>query len=825
MGNMDDFGDNMGDTPGDAPRPCAARVEDADDNEDNEDRENKISHYACEYDEGPVADILGKGQTAFEKMRRVQDGFGGSTYSPFEDREDWELAQWLIGNVNQWAADEFLKLQVVVSKTRMWIGPSYRSNHMFMKIIDKLPTSPEWKCELVHTHGDLEDIRYDQEGDENHTTNREEVELWVHDLVTCIRESHMYAPEKVYSDCHGTIQWYDEMWTGDWWWETQVRSTVTPAILASDKTELSHFKGDKNAWLVYLSIGNLLKEVHHQPGRHASVLLGYLPVSKLESFDDNSIGRHHLFHYCMRRLLHPLVDAGQNGVEMVCTDGQIQRVFPILATYIRDHPKQCLVACCAENRCLKPLTHYSPFWADLPHADIFTAITSDMLHQLHQGIFKDHFKKWCMALVGKQDFDACLPHFKEGISKVKQWTGADHKQAEHVFLTALVGAAPHPDVIKAGSNLLDFIYLAQYQSHTDFTLVALQQALDGFHAAKDIFHFNMLKIHSLQHYVKTIRSLEALERLHIDFAKKAYLASNWRDYLIQMTRWLQCQEAVIWFSLYLTWHNRNNNHPTTHLTDDCDSSNESNVPLAHATDLLSYTMPESARSSPSGLSYHVSKWPEFPRKTVQYLQQHHGAVDFVPALQDFLSNVMNGQQYFHPNINDRFDCFSNVMIQLPPHDHIANKNLTARIHSHPQHDNGPCKPPMLVRFDTALALFHHKFFNHGLHVAEIHIIFKLPLHLGNYLHPLVYVHWFKALNSFDDSVGTFHTTCSTQQHHPNAAIIPIHRLIQPCHLIPKFLIGAVNPCWVQSHVMTDTDVFYLNRYIDFSIFDQYQNHV
>ncbi|KAI6130080.1 hypothetical protein EV401DRAFT_2054378 [Pisolithus croceorrhizus] len=218
---------------------------------------------------------------------------------------------------------------------------------------------------------------------------------------------------------------------------------------------------------------------------------------------------------------------------------------------------------------LQPI--FSPFWADLPHADIFTVITSDILHQLHQGIFKDHFKKWCTVLMGKQDFDA---HFCA--MPVKQWTGTDHKQVQF-------GTAPHPDVIKAGSSLLNYTYLTQYQSHTDCMLVTLQQALDGFHAAKDVFvklrcckHFNVPKIHSLQHYVETIRSLgsldglntETLEWLHINFAKKAYTASNQRDYSIQMTRWLQCQEAVIWFSLFLTWHN-GNNHPVPHPADDC----------------------------------------------------------------------------------------------------------------------------------------------------------------------------------------------------------------------------------------------------------------
>ncbi|KAI6101851.1 hypothetical protein F5141DRAFT_964381, partial [Pisolithus sp. B1] len=82
-------------------------------------------------------------ETAFEKMKELQDGFGGSAYSPFEDHKEWELAQWLINNDTQWATDEFLKLPVVS-----------HSNYTFMKVIDKLPTGPEWRCELIHTCGD-----------------------------------------------------------------------------------------------------------------------------------------------------------------------------------------------------------------------------------------------------------------------------------------------------------------------------------------------------------------------------------------------------------------------------------------------------------------------------------------------------------------------------------------------------------------------------------------------------------------------------------------------------------------------------------------------
>lgn len=441
----------------------------------------------------------------------------------------------------------------------------------------------------------------------------------------------------------------------------------------------------------------------------------------------------------MKSILEPLVAAGRDGVEMVCADGQIRRIFPILAAFIGDHPEQCLVACCAENRCPKcrvpanqrgsntqfpfrdqvQTTHtlhaqateqyppefvadglrpvFSPFWADLPHSDIFSCITSDILHQLHQGIFKDHLKKWCSTIAGKRDFDARframpfhpgLRHFKEGISPIKQWTGADHKQLQRVFVSALVGTTPHHDVINAGRSLLDFIYLAQYHSHTDETLLALQHALDDFHDLKNIFselecrqHFNIPKLHSLIHYVDTIKlygSLDGLntensERLHIDYAKKAYAATNRKDYTIQMAKWLQRREAVIRFRSFLAWRNGET------------AGNDRNRGITLS----------------GGAQYRIARRPHFTQKTVQYIAQHHGAVRFIEALQSFLDDLPYGRQYFQPNVNDRFDCFSNIVIALQPIEHAADVN-TARIRCHPQRSCGPRKPPMPARFDTVL---------------------------------------------------------------------------------------------------------------------------
>src|SRR6202044_829230 len=113
--------------------------------------------------------------------------------------------------------------------------------------------------------------------------------------------------------------------------------------------------------------------------------------------------------------------------------------------------------------------------------------------------------------------------------------------------------------------VVDFIYYAQLRVHTSKTLEAWEKTLKVFHENKQVFidleiceHFNIPKVHQMLHYIQSIKShgtadgynTESPERLHIDYAKDAYRASNKRDYLRQMTVWLGRQEAVAQFSAF-----------------------------------------------------------------------------------------------------------------------------------------------------------------------------------------------------------------------------------------------------------------------------------
>jgi len=321
------------------------------------------------------------------------------------------------------------------------------------------------------------------------------------------------------------------------------------------------------AYPVYLTIGNIPKDICQKPSHHAQILVGYIPTTKLDGMENKTGCRctlANLFHSCMQKVLGPIGSVSKTGLEMMSGDGIWHRCHPIFAIFVGDYPKQALVTCTFNGQCPKclvpcdqlgeydsfPLHTQSsmigiyrladgdmrqfhqtcceagvkpvvnPFWASLPLGDIFVSITPDILHQMLQGMVK-HLIQWLIGIFGPSVIDVrckSIPPnhkiliFSKGITILSCVTGKEHKKICGFLLGLIIdllvpGGMDSLHVVKAVCALLDFLFLAQFQSHTSDTLSWLEDSLVAFHNNKAIFvdlgiweDFNIPKLHGLLHY-------------------------------------------------------------------------------------------------------------------------------------------------------------------------------------------------------------------------------------------------------------------------------------------------------------------------------------
>jgi len=109
----------------------------------------------------------------------------------------------------------------------------------------------------------------------------------------------------------------------------------------SDQTHLSNLSGNKKAWPVYLTLGNLPATRRNRPGSFAVLLLALLPVPpKLTMSVADHLQRQinaDTLRGVFELLCEPLQNAALEGVNIGCVDGKVRRCFPILSLWIADH--------------------------------------------------------------------------------------------------------------------------------------------------------------------------------------------------------------------------------------------------------------------------------------------------------------------------------------------------------------------------------------------------------------------------------------------------------------------------------------------------------
>ncbi|KDN43570.1 hypothetical protein RSAG8_05947, partial [Rhizoctonia solani AG-8 WAC10335] len=495
------------------------------------------------------------------------------------DQDNFNIAKLLMeSGVSGRLRNQYLTLKRLKDRL-LW-----KNNRVMLMDIDKLPHGPDWFVKMYNCDG---------------SQGVKKAECWMRNSFAVIKRLLLdwflgkkmhWVPEKHYTDQSRKNRQQGETWAGDWIWRAQVaigdkHASVISVIVSSDEMRLTNFVGDKKAHLVYMTIGNIPKHLQRHISSRATILIGYLPVPKLDCEPNADTKRQlkcDLFHHCVEDMLALLTKVCvEGGAEVPCADGAIRHVYPVLATYITDYPEQCKVACVKQTHC--PLcttlpktrgdpgdsglheqehtlqimkkqdrtgsawfTRYGllptrPFWDSHPHVDVGTFLTPDLLHQVHKGVMKDHLIKWVTSILGKSTVDEHyttmpeahrLRHFKNGISSVSQWTGHELKEMVKVLLPVLSDADPR--VVRVVRALMDFMYLSHASSLTNEDLKAMEDALQTFHDHKDVFQelgaittdkgfHGIPKLHMISHYVHLICELGTPDGYNTETSERLHI--------------------------------------------------------------------------------------------------------------------------------------------------------------------------------------------------------------------------------------------------------------------------------------------------------------
>ncbi|KAG6907019.1 hypothetical protein DXG01_010888 [Tephrocybe rancida] len=368
---------------------------------------------------------------------------------------------------------------------------------------------------------------------------------------------------------------------------------------------------------------------------HAYLLLALVPIpsfiynSKAKQ-DVVGVWEARLIHECLDFVVAPLKKAAEVGVMMNDPLGYRRYCFTPLAGYIVDTPESQLLAGVKGNTSsvttasdhdfgdsfrhpprtgtttlrqlqamealidpmdivnyiyeakarFRLLGVHKPFWRDWPLSDPTNFLTPEPLHHWHKA-FWDHDVKWCIKAVGWKEIDfrfhvlhphTSYRHFKEGISKIKQVTGREHRDIQRYIVGVISGQAPRPFVV-AIRALNDFRYLAQSPVIDDDMCNMLLEALKEFHDHKDAIMasgarlgkrkknkaWGIPKLEFLQSVVPSIRangvasqwSADATEHAHITEVKTPARSTNNQNYEPQIVRHLDRADKVRRFGLLM----------------------------------------------------------------------------------------------------------------------------------------------------------------------------------------------------------------------------------------------------------------------------------
>ena len=407
-------------------------------------------------------------------------------------------------------------------------------------------------------------------------------------------------------------------------------ATLLGIVLSSDKTNISAMTGGRVAHPLLISLANLLMDFRMKATNHAFLLLALLPVPKFIHKDRKTCGvlENRMIHECLDFILTPLKNAARFGIMMSDPVGSLRYMFTPLAAYIVDvqeavalygvagktshvtmanykqfgdafrHEPRTASTTLAQLQAIEDTVHpwdlkkyikaamkvrlngvHRPFWREWALSEPSIFFTPEPLHHWHK-MFWDHDAKWCIHVLGGAEIDFRFsilhPHtgfrqFQEGISKLKQVTGREHRDIQRYIVAIITDAVPK-DFLIAVRSLMDFRYLAQAPEISERDCTTINNALREFHDHKSsiisagartgkrgivIDNWFIPKLELLQSVSSSVResgapmqwTADTTERCHVTEIKVPSRSSNHQEYESQICRYLDREQKIRQFDV------------------------------------------------------------------------------------------------------------------------------------------------------------------------------------------------------------------------------------------------------------------------------------